>query len=172
MHFISYDVGPDDVITGFGGEWIDFALDNGAPSLADVVGCSLWDFISGMATREAYRDILGRVRRGQEIHFPFRCDSPHVIREMAMIMRSPGGGDVRFESFLLATRPRVDLRTPPAEGPIRICSWCRRMASPGGWHYPRFAIEALMPFDMDHPSRVRYGVCPTCAQMLSIAPEP
>jgi hypothetical protein len=173
MQYISYDIGPDDIITAVGGEWQIFALENAAPTLVDVTGCSLWEFVSGLATREAYRELLVRVRGGQEVRFPFRCDGPEIIREMAMMMRPLAGGAVRFESFLLATTPRVVSGTiPTTPATLRICSWCKRVESANQWRYPDFAVEAFAPFDAPATPAVNFGICPACAEMLLISPTP
>jgi hypothetical protein len=172
MQFISYDIGADDIITAVGGEWQIFALENAAPSLVDVTGCSLWGFVSGLPTRQAYRELLVRVRGGHEVRFPFRCDGPEIIREMAMLMRPLAGGAVRFESFLLATKPRVVGETMPPMEALRICSWCKRVESANGWRYPDFAAEAFAPFDVHETPAVSFGVCPACAEMLMISPAP
>ena len=170
MHYISYDIGPDDIITAVGGEWELFALENGAPDLVSVTGCYLWEFIAGLATREVYRELLVRVRRGDEVRFPFRCDGPDIIREMSMMMHPLESGAVRFESFLLATKPRMVRQRMHAVEGLRMCSWCKRVAIGDEWLYPEFAVEALAPFEAAADTAIAHGICPGCAAMLSVSP--
>ena len=78
MHYISYDIGPDDIITAVGGEWELFALEEERRSESRQRHgvLYLWEFIAGLATREVYRELLVRVRRGDEVRFPFAVTGP------------------------------------------------------------------------------------------------
>src|SRR3954471_1892229 len=147
MRFVSYEVTADDTVSATGGDWAAFALENGAPELVDVKGVPLFDFIAGAGIRQVYRELLARVRDGQRVAFPFRCDSDDMVREMSMIICPLDHGRVRFESFFLRSNPRLVQPGVGLPSRIRVCSWCKRVVWRGEWRYPEFAIEAMTLFD-------------------------
>jgi len=146
-----------------------FALENGAPGLVDVTGVSLFDFITGAETRQVYRQLLSRVRQGERVAFPFRCDSHEMVREMSMIICPLDHGRVRFESFLLKATPRLVLPSAGMPARIRVCSWCKRILWRGEWQYPEFAIEAMKLFDPLHSPVILHEICEECSALLSVA---
>jgi len=76
----AYQIDENDIIVRLSDNWPAFAKANYADELcnpANVVGVSLFDFISDAQTRQLYRAVLARVREtGREAIFPFRCDLP------------------------------------------------------------------------------------------------
>src|SRR5450631_2450126 len=90
MEPVSYQIDGHDDIISVNSAWKAFARSNGAPHLAEqVVGRSLWEFVSDGTTRQVYRDLLVRVRGGRTVTFSYRCDSPSLRRYMRMTM-TPG----------------------------------------------------------------------------------
>jgi hypothetical protein len=168
---VVYDIDADDVITHTGGEWVEFALANDAPELAHgAVGRSMWDFIAGPVTRQIYRDLLMRVRSGEEVAFTFRCDAPTVFRLMTMTIRALANGRVRFESTLQAWGERRLSATVTIPRFVRICDWCSRICVDSVWRQPEFAMSRLDMLQVDDLSRITHGVCPTCAAFLQPRP--
>ena len=81
-----YRINPDDVIEFVNDAWVRFAVENGTPTLAhEVIGSSLWNYISGPQVVHLSKELLARVRESRcDATIPFRCDSPRVRRFMRM----------------------------------------------------------------------------------------
>ncbi len=170
-----------DLIVAVNADWLVFAKENAvSPAAFDVVGTSLWTYISGVEVEYLYRLLLRTVRRTQRrIHFPFRCDTPTLQRSMQMVVVRHTGDEVEFRSHVLHQRPttRVPLLEPASvvsSTLLRMCSWCRRVQlvpdqGSEEWVEPQVAIARLDLFAHERSPQITHSVCPTCEQrMLSI----
>jgi len=160
-----------DRIEEVGGDWLDFASRNGAPSLhaAAVVGQSLWRYIEGNGVREAYQALFDRVRvEGAAIVVPFRCDSPGLVRQMELNLAPAGHGAILFETRLLTTVRRdavalFDVSARRSTERIEVCSFCRRVGVDGSWLDADEAIRRFHLFERDVYPRLDERVCRHCA---------
>jgi hypothetical protein len=134
-----------------------FALDNGAPDLAEnSVGRCLWDFVTGPELRELYEGLLRRIRQGLgPFEMPYRCDGPTQRRRLLLrVERVDQTDDVLFQSRALQieSRPAVRIldpssRTGSSAEPLRFCSWTNRLHTPKGWLEVEEAIAELGLFE-------------------------
>lgn len=170
-----YELDASDRIQAVNDAWDAFARDNGAPDLAreQVVGTTLWRFISDPHTVDLYRLLLERLRHTHRpIEFDYRCDSPDCRRYLHMKVEPIGDGAVRFISRLDRTEPRqavgaLDPNLPRHPGVLSMCSICKRVRS--GRHDWVPIEEALNTFETmqrDRPPSVAQGVCPDCSQRI------
>lgn len=167
----------DDLILAVNENWVEFArcYHPRGGQLADVVGTSIWDYISGRKTRLAYHRLIEKTRRTGEPQVAlFRCDCPDYRRWMLLNFHGNSQGGVRFESNIGREdrRPRVRLleTTVPRDGDreVKQCSWCYHVEGPDGdWVEVEDAMRAL---DIDPAShrmpRLSYAICPFCADRL------
>lgn len=169
---MSYVIDRSDTIVEVGPIWAAFAHDNGGQQFADTtIGRSLWDFVSGPTPRQVYRDLLARVRQGHVARFAFRCDAPHCVRRMTMTMACLDGGAVRFETATVAT---LALQVPhsgdlPMSGHhalVRMCSWCKRIATTGEWREFEDGVTRFALFTSNHSAIITHGICPACAAAI------
>jgi len=169
---MSYVIDRSDTIVEVGPTWAAFAHDNGGQQFAEsTLGRSLWDFVSGPTPRQVYRDLLARVRQGHVARFAFRCDAPHCVRRMMMTMTCLDGGAVRFDTAIVATLLVQGLRSaePPASNSralVRMCSWCKRIATTDEWHEFEDGITRLGLFTPENRSLITHGICPSCADAI------
>jgi len=175
---VRYHIDRQNRIVSLSDTWRTWAESNGAPHLADgVLGRSLWDFVGDYQTREVYRTLLARVRDGQQVRFPYRCDAPDLRRFMRMTMTSDGEGGVWFDSETLRTEPRPRCwRAPlPPEAPemlLRACGWCKRVAVDGAWEEIEVAVARLDLFGGPATPALTHGMCPPCYEQFMSALAP
>lgn len=171
----SYDVDLNGVIVRVDAEqWERFALDNGAPGIAEpasILGKRFADLVAGPA-RDLFGFMLAAAQTGQflECEYEFRCDAPHRDREMEMRVEPLMDGDVmtglRFTSTVLREHDRIGsvllakTADPATMGPLlRMCSYCKRVDhQTDGWIDPREYESRGYPTDV----AITHGVCPAC----------
>ena len=84
-----WSVDLDGRITAANHSWSQFAIDNGAPSIAPepaVLGCSVFDNVADDAARVQIERAMARLRDGntQVVRWEFPCDSPEEQRVFLM----------------------------------------------------------------------------------------
>ncbi len=170
---VRYILDADDRIRAVDGDWVDFAVANGARELASsVVGTPLWAYISDRTTRHLYELILRRARERQEsVRIPFRCDAPDAIREMELEIHPREDRSVEFISRTLATRPReaLPLLDPSAsrtETFVRMCGWCKRMEHDGRWKELEEALRDSAALGDPPLPMLTHGICDDCTKGL------
>jgi len=165
----------EDVITSVGADWDAFAGTNGGASLSgsQVVGRSLFDFISGDDTQQIYRLLLQRVRAlDAPIIVPFRCDSPNTRRYMRLEIRPTRERGVEFHSVWLRVDARRHLRLVESSEPrsrtqLVSCSFCLHVQiREEQWLEAEDAIVRLGLLDSEKPPQLVPGVCPACNASL------
>jgi hypothetical protein len=172
MEHLTYDVDGADVISAVSDSWARFAAENVAPQLGhDVVGHSLWGFISDLTTRRVYRDLMARAKCGEVVTFSFRCDSPCLRRFMRMTMTATDEGGVRFDSLTLRTEPRVAPALMPidpveSETHLPSCSWCKRVAVGHRWEEVEMAVEHLGALGGGPMPTLTQAMCPECIERV------
>ncbi len=175
---IRYTLNDSDEIVAVNDDWDAFATANGAPHLAagQVLGRSLWEFVTDDTTRLLYRDVLARVRRDRAIRFTFRCDAPDCRRQLEMeVSGAPDGGTTfRVRTLAEETRPPqplLDPAHPRSAQLLRACGWCKKVDLDGRWVEVEEAVEAMGLFQHAELPQVTHGICDDCFARMSAAIE-
>lgn len=186
---IAYLVDADGTIVDIGEHsWSGFADRNRGKSIvgrATVVGRSMFDFVSGAAVTNAYRQYMAALKTGDvdAVSFDYRCDAPQTKREMRMTItpvRHDGSTEgYLFQSVLLYERARPAIALFDTEWIAKIgeadtnlpmigqCSYCHNVRMPSTdcddseqW------IEAEDYYRLGGPGEVQisHGICPTCEE--------
>ncbi|MFO7892239.1 MAG: hypothetical protein R6U63_00780 [Longimicrobiales bacterium] len=166
-----YALDADNRILDVGPGWDEFALENDAQGAtrSHVVGRPLAEFVDGAQTRALLDTVLDRSREASEImELPFRCDAPDVRRFMTWTGEPEADGTLVVRTRLLGEGERDALPFLERVGrrsrqPIRMCSWCNRIAAgPGLWLEADTAAERLGLFLDREVPEVTHGICPAC----------
>jgi hypothetical protein len=169
---IFYDLDEKNRIAATGGDWNRFALENGAPELAEssLTGQPIWRYVEGDEVRFLFQVLLDRARqRGNAVGVPFRCDSPSQRRFMTMNVRALPDGLVRVETVLDRVEPRQYIplleRSPRLlYGMLSMCSWCKRIRLFNRqWVEVEEALQRLNLFTSDDLPALTHGICLECA---------
>jgi hypothetical protein len=168
---VEYRINAQDQLVDPSEDWTRFALENAAPHLVanQVLGRSLWEFISDTATQMLYKALLTKVRSGEARgSVELRCDAPHLRRYIRLAMSPLSNGRVQFIGTVLKVEQRKSIRLlDPLVGRsgelLTMCSWCKSVLLPDG----RFveveeAVETLGLFQREVLPAVNHGICPTC----------
>jgi hypothetical protein len=169
-----YEIDDSDRLVAVNEAWTSFAVANDAPELSSpsVLGLRLWDAITDPSTRDLYRTLLDRVRRGEEVRYTFRCDGPAVRRDMHMRV-SLEGRRVRFTSRLAEATPResqpiLDRTVPRTPDLLRVCGWCKKIAlADDRWEEAEVAIPLLGLQTARTLPALTHGICPACFERVS-----
>lgn len=171
-----YRITPEDVIEFVNDAWLRFAVENDAASLAqEVIGTSLWNYVSGYIVVQLSKGLLARVRESKcEVTIPFRCDSPSVRRFMQMRVVPLAKGGVEFCNWTEREEPyleRVHLLDPTGpkdpEIVLRMCAWCKTIYVGNSWLELEDAIGRLRLFDLLAEPTITHGICDHCFQMMT-----
>ena len=168
---LEYRVDAEDRLCGFSPGWDRFAVENGAPHLltTKLLGLSLWDFVSGVETRQVYREIMSVARTaGNAGPFLFRCDSPTLGRILQMEIVMEGARGLVFRTRLIETsrHPRqalLDPQAPRSDRLVTICSACKKLQMDDRqWLELGQAINRLELFLGAPLPQLSHGFCPRC----------
>lgn len=160
-----------DQIVAVNDEWVDFALENGAPELSrkNVIARTIWEFIVDPDTCYIYRLVLDEVRtRQREVTVTYRCDSPTVRRYMQLTCRPRRDDAVEIRSRMVREEPveHIDLwdrDVPRTEDFIRACAWCKSvMVAEGEWLPVEAAVSELGPLGRRAVPQISHSICPEC----------
>lgn len=170
-------IDPNDTIISVNEEWLDFALENGAPQLTTegVIGKSLWDFIAGIEVRHLYLILLKKARQNtsDKLIIPCRCDSAVLWRKMEMDISSDADGNVEFQSRVV----RMDFRGTEiawlsrqgegVAGRLTMCSICNRVRrGTGGWIDLEEATRQFSLASDNIAPHLEYKVCSACYRTI------
>ncbi|MBC7894313.1 MAG: hypothetical protein H7066_02815 [Cytophagaceae bacterium] len=178
---VAYRIDATDRIVTVSDGWVSFAEANGGERVLPprILGTSLWSSIADSATREVYRVMLGRVRKGVgAVRFQFRCDSPDVRRLLEMQVTVSGGDEVAFQTHLVQSQPRTEVGalhsdTTRSEAILTICGWCMQVPVNGEWLEIEEAITALGLFAGSATPQLSHGMCPACySTMMATLDDP
>lgn len=181
-HPVVYRINADDIIEDVNDAWVHFAAENGAPLLAsEVIGRSLWHYISGDEVQRIYEAVLKHARvKNRTVSFPFRCDSPRLYRSMRLFVTPLGKERLEFRSVCetVAARPTpLDIltasKTAKRQPPVPMCSWCKAVLIGADWKPIEQALEDLRLFDRQAMPLFGHGICDAClrAFLLDYVPE-
>ena len=173
-----YRLDPADRISSVDGWWLAFAKENGAPDLVEaaILGRSIWDFISGEATRRLYEEIHDLVRLSSHpAVVPLRCDSPSVRREIQLTISSDDEGYLTYDSMLVRAKlqPHLGLLDPTqrrSATTLTMCSCCKRaLLESVGWLGVEEASARLRVSELTELPQLAYTVCPACTREMKDA---
>lgn len=170
---VAYRIDTSDRIIWVNDEWDRFARRNDGDAFvaAEVLGRPLWDFVCDATTRHIYRELLDRVRAGDSVRFPFRCDAPAERRLLDMRI-VPTGNEAEFQVrpiSLDARPPQTLIAVHPqrSEDVLRSCGWCRRFEIGDSWLEVEDAVRELRLFESAKPPLVSHGMCPECFDRMT-----
>jgi len=175
MQFVvTYRLDANERLVDVDSGWDAFALANGADRLrgAAVLGRSIWDLISDPDVRRLYTPLFRAVReRAESVEFPFRCDAPHAMRYMRMLVSPADGGGLVLRSILEREAPRAPAgverkRQHGLSQMVQLCSSCCSLATSNGWVEVQAGIGDVTS-QAELPLRVAYSYCPDCRARLS-----
>jgi hypothetical protein len=168
----TYCIDKRDIIISVSPNWASFARANGWASefgSENVVGHLLWDFIQDIETRHLYKELFGKVRTGKPVGpVPFRCDSPQERRFLEIFLSPLPDGRIEITSSVVRTERRdpvkvIDKDMPRSNQLIRICSMCKKIATPRNiWIELEEGVAQLKIFEGDEMPKLTHGVCPDC----------
>jgi hypothetical protein len=167
-----YVLDADDRVTGVNDAWRAFAVENGAPELADgVLGRRVWEFMSGGDADAVYRALFASVREGRTVAVPYRCDAPSRTREFELVLSPRSGGAIECATRVLGERerppvPLLDAGAPRRDDFLHMCGWCKRVNLQDAWVSAEEAVQRLALFAGGPVPRVTHGICPDCADRL------
>ena len=153
------------------GSWDEFAAENEGRRVraSDVCGRSIWEFVTGDATRMWLETVFNIVRfRESAIERPYRCDSPELKRYMRMHVIPEKGGILRLEHHVVGTEERAtpiyfNFCSDQAGKSLRVrCSMCGRLKSGETWVEPQAHFG-----DKPLHVMVAYSVCGDCLNSVS-----
>ena len=173
IEFTLYSIDADDKICAVGGLWEAFAAENDAVAMEEhnVVGKSIWQFFSGAATRKLYEELFDKLRSTKvEVTIPFRCDSPWVIRQMELRLKSGPMRSIHAEGLLCAKIEREEVRVLARDAKrttrrVAVCSVCRLFFVGGHWVEARAALARHLLCAPEVPE-LDEVVCPTCLRTI------
>jgi len=174
---VTYRIDSTDRITTVSEGWISFAKANGGERLLPpgIVGTSLWPWIVDPPTRQVYRSLLTRVRKGAgAIRFRFRCDGPDRRRLLQMQIAVTASDHVDFQTTMVRDQPRaevglMDAATLRSDALLTICGWCMRVPVTGKWSEIEEAVAALGLLEAAVMPRLSHGMCPACYNTMLTA---
>jgi hypothetical protein len=173
---VLYRIDIQDRLTELNDGWLAFAQASGGDSLhpSNILGRSLWDFISDAETSHLYQVMVQRLRQGgPPTRFRFRCDAPDRRRLLAMEITGDKTGSIQFSVSSVLEDPRVSLSFfEPAhargEGLLTMCSWCKRAQLPTGrWVEIEEAVGELRLLEDSPLPGVTHGICPPCHEAVA-----
>jgi hypothetical protein len=170
-----YIINKDDRIVFVNDEWDEFAVTNGGRPLLSkkVLYQSIWNFINDLTSVYLYREILKKVRNGQDLNFNIRCDSPSLRRFLEVNITLQENERVLFENRLLKEESRTAQKILES-GILRskevliICSWCNRAETgKDKWQEIETAVKDLGLFERNSYPGLSHGMCPDCYLRMS-----
>ncbi len=170
---ITYRVNAQDEIYYVSSSYDEFALENdGAAFLSNnILHRPLWEFVTDATIKLLYGDMMQRVRRGHEMRFPFRCDSPTCRRLLEMNMIRLGNRAIEFQVRTLLLEPQPMQKLWAADAPrskklLRVCSWCKKIDVNGAWKELEEAVRGVHLFEGPKLPMVTHGICEPCLEKV------
>lgn len=157
------------IIVSVSNNWNNFAEENDGLSIfsENVIGKSIWDFISGNTTKMWLDCIfqLARLRKSK-IEKTYRCDSPDIKRYMKMIIIPDIDGFLKIEHQIMSTEVQetpVFIYASPTKNDKfkKRCSVCGRILQDNCWYEPANLNDSITQNFL-----VIYTVCNECKRSL------
>lgn len=170
---IIYQLNHNDEICFVNKEYDDFAAANAGTQImsGQVLHRSLWHFITDLATKNLYRDLLTRVRAGHPVQFNFRCDSPSRRRLMHMDLTCRENR-VEFRVHTLSEEDRpsqtlLEPHTPRSKHFLKMCGWCKKVRVGNLWVEMEQALTHLRLFELPILPSLTHGICKQCLNEMT-----
>ncbi len=171
---VIYRLNDRDEICFVNQQYDEFDRSNDSPTIMSqsVLNQSLWDFIAGDTTKELYREVVKRVRNGNQIQFQFRCDSPDCRRLMAMSVSRCENGEIEFTVDTLSKEMRsptmlLEPNLTRSNEFLLVCSWCKKVRIPEGWVEVEEAISKSHLLEKTILPELTHGICDPCYKTMS-----
>ncbi len=166
--------------------WDAIAASAGVDNLESdaILGADLFAAIHGQDVRNAYLRMHQKLctQMSSNIRFEYRCDVPEFERHMLMNM-SPIAGEsgllgVLYQSQMLQEIARIPIGLFAPEnytaskdggGQTVLCSYCHRVAWPGGSrepHHEWISPEAYYARGGRSDTAISHGICPRCVDKI------
>ncbi|MEA2479035.1 MAG: hypothetical protein QOJ07_957 [Thermoleophilaceae bacterium] len=156
-----YRIDKYDAIVYADGAFRSFAAAIGDPGLAErVLGEPLWSFIADPELCSLHLALVGSARSGRTITVRTRCDSPHMVRSVALTFAPRAGGEVEL-SCRLAGAALIGVAPGRGDEMLRVCAWCYR-AERDGWRDIEEVVSAEQLLERPHVPRITHGICDSC----------
>jgi hypothetical protein len=175
QEIFTYRIDKSDIILSVSPNWDSFARANGCIDECcseKVVGHRLWEFIQGIQIRHFYELLFEKVRKGTPVRpIPFRCDSPWERRFLQLSIMPLPDGQIEMTSSIVKTQSRaavtmLDKDTARSNDFIRICSMCKKIATPHDyWLEIEEGLAQLKLFEADEMPQLTHGLCPDCFRL-------
>jgi hypothetical protein len=173
---VSWRFDGDDLLSGVGGHWNEFALaNNGGGCVPPPLGRHLADFVSGTDLCVVWKAVLGLARRERDhpLTLTYRCDAPTERRLMKATITANAGHEVDIISSVELLRPRpamplLDAATANrSDEMIRMCGWCARFQV-DGWVDVEVACRRLHLLELESTPlpHITHGICGDCKEAL------
>lgn len=138
-----------------------------------IIGRLLWEFISDETIRALNQMLALKARRTHRVvTFPYRCDSPELLRSMEMVILPLDHEMLEFQSHTVRQQSRPvqslgRLRTRQPNASLRVCSWCNKVDTGGdNWQELEWLLARRNLLDENPPPSLTHGACPICCRIL------
>ena len=167
----TYIIDNEDVIISTGSNWSEFARENGTTLIDNVIGQSIWTFISNEKVQELYKQLFNAVRNLEKnIAINFRCDSDQVMRYMEMAVIYASDHQLKIETSTIKEVPRKRILSSPIiylgiQHGTKMCSCCNKiyLRHSQQWFEIDYALDHnLIP----EPLNVNFDLCERCKLYL------
>jgi len=171
----SYDISARNEVIKLSANWVSLVEGSSVGELApdQILGRSIWDFISGRGTRHIFEILFEKVRRrGELARFNFRCDSPDCRRFMSLEVHPLDAGSLRLVGRTLDSEYRPTVRlldegTARTKDFLTVCSWCKCVRLPrGDWVEVEVAVQELGLFQEAPLPTLTHGICSDCEKQI------
>lgn len=167
---IIYRIDSQDEIVFVNDKWSEVVLARNNLDLLEqnVLGRTIWDFISDYITRDLYKEMVKIVRFGKPVRFNFRCDSPSTRRLMEMSITLHADEQVQFESRIIRAERRpfqrlLSVSTFRSDEMLNLCGWCNKVnIEEDVWTEVEDAVTVLRLFENDKLPDISHGICEDC----------
>ena len=156
-----YVISSDNRIVSVSGDWDEFALDNSAPEAqaTNVVGHSLWHFVSGFETQSFLNALFFHVRRtGQPVILQYNCNAPDRLRVVDMEIRLLDGQHLEVLHDIHTDVPMEQtcgqMKSAPSDS-LTVCSQCLDFVIDRNWE-PAESRPLVLN------GEYKYVVCSSC----------
>lgn len=169
---IIYKVDNENCIYYFNSAWEKFARENECGYKCEhsyVHGKNFLEFIEDEETKMLYEYIIENVRHcKKQVHFPYRCDSPHERRYLEIVITPLENDGIEFKSCILKKEKRQEARLlnpnrATSEEFLTVCSMCKRIKiDKNTWLEVEDAVNVLHLFNTTKLPKLSHGLCPYC----------
>jgi hypothetical protein len=174
---VSWRFDGDDLLSGVGERWDEFALANdGDACIPPPIGDSLADFVSSPDLCVVWSAIFRLARRDHHrpVTLTYRCDGPAERRFMTATVTAATGSEVEIVSALARPQARPPVRLLDAsegnrsDDMIRMCGWCARIQV-DGWVDVEEGCRRLRLLEVDAGPlpRISHGICGHCRDAVA-----